>query len=113
VMTALTTDPLIAIMGFLGTGAAIFIGFGGIQAFTSDVTPKGNVGFSWGLIMGLNVLTRSLMLIPFGMIGDIFNLRSSLLFLAVVLGVGTIPAIWVKEETKETDIPHLPDSMGN
>ncbi|MHA2059508.1 MAG: MFS transporter, partial [Candidatus Ranarchaeia archaeon] len=88
VVTAFTTDPLVAIIGFLGMGAAIFIGFGGIQAYTSDVTPKGNVGFSWGLIMGLQVLTRSLMLIPFGLIGDLFNLRSSLLFLAIVLGIG-------------------------
>ncbi|MHA2060009.1 MAG: hypothetical protein ACW976_04440, partial [Candidatus Ranarchaeia archaeon] len=91
-------------------GAAIFIGFGGIQAYTSDVTPKGNVGFSWRLIMGLQVLTRSLMLIPFGLIGDLFNLRSSSLFLAIVLGIGTIPAIWVKEEKAvKSDILPLSD----
>ncbi|MHA1917502.1 MAG: MFS transporter [Candidatus Ranarchaeia archaeon] len=105
ILTAITPDPIFAVITFLGIGAGQFLGFSGIQAFTSDVTPEGNTGYSWGLLMGIQVLTRSLLLLPFGFIGDLFNLRYSLLFLACVSIIGTIPVIWVKSpEEKNSQV---------
>ena len=126
VSTALTT-PLVLLINaslsqawllivLIGIGFFFFLGVPPNTAYETEVTPRESQGLAFGLLFSIGAIPGALSPIIFGVIGDVYGLAMSIVYLAICAALSTVISLLLTEKTqKKTEVTlsldpvHVPD----
>jgi len=101
----LSLDPVMLIIVLIGIGFIYFFGVPPGQAYETEVCPTKKQGLAFGLLFSIGAIPGSLAPMIFGWIGDVYGLSSSILFLAIVSGIGVIIGLFLRDLPSKEQSP--------
>jgi MFS family permease len=86
-------------------GFFFFSGVPPLMAWLSEVSPKQSQGLAFGILFSIGAIPGALSPFFFGVIGDVYGLEMSILFLVITATLSTVLALFLNEsKIKKQDI---------
>lgn len=84
-------------------GFFFYLGVPPNTAYLTEVSPRGKEGIAFGLLFSVGSIPGAISPIIFGMIGDVFGLPASIMFLVTTTLLSTIVALFMKDVNGRAD----------
>ncbi|MHA2223125.1 MAG: MFS transporter, partial [Candidatus Thorarchaeota archaeon] len=80
-------------------GFSFFFGVPSFTAYMTEVSPVQKKGLAFGILFSIGTLPGAISPIIFGVLGDVYGLSASILFLAILALLASIEAFFMTENT--------------
>ncbi|MGV9168679.1 MAG: MFS transporter [Promethearchaeia archaeon] len=98
----LTLSPVMLIVVLVVLGFAYYFGVPPNTAFLTEASPEDTQGLAFGLLFSLGAIPGAISPIIFGIIGDLYGLPASILYLVITTTLATIIALFLRDLKKSS-----------
>jgi FSR family fosmidomycin resistance protein-like MFS transporter len=100
-------EPIMLILILIIIGFFFYLGVPANTALQTEISPRKSRGLAFGIIFSIGSIPGALSPIVFGIIGDLYGLAASILFLVITTFLATIVALFLKEDDSQKTMAHM------